>query len=84
MSTSIVNLKVGETAIITGMQTAKSAIGQRLLDMGITRGTHLLVERVAPLGDPIQIYVKNYHLALRKEEAEDIHVERTAEQTETT
>jgi Fe2+ transport system protein FeoA len=51
------------------------AIRQRLLDMGITRGAELRVERRAPLGDPIEIRVKGYYLALRHEEARDIMVE---------
>lgn len=51
------------------------AIRQRLLDMGITRGTTLRVDRYAPLKDPIQINVKGYALALRVSEGEMIEVE---------
>ena len=51
------------------------AIRQRLLDMGVTRGTVVRVERRAPLGDPIEICVKGYCLALRSEEAAGITVE---------
>jgi Fe2+ transport system protein FeoA len=51
------------------------AIRQRLLDMGVTRGTVVRVERHAPLGDPVEICVKGYCLALRMEEAADITVE---------
>lgn len=50
-------------------------IRQRLLDMGITRGTIVRVERHAPMGDPVEIAIKNYHLALRMNEARDIEVE---------
>jgi Fe2+ transport system protein FeoA len=53
----------------------RGAIRQRLLDMGITRGTVVRVERRAPLGDPIEICVKGYCLALRGEEAAGITVE---------
>jgi len=53
----------------------QAAIRQRLLDMGVTRGTVVRVDRTAPLGDPIQICVKGYCLALRKEEAAGITVE---------
>ena len=42
--------------------------------MGVTTGTLIEVERVAPLGDPIEVKVKGYHLSLRKEEAENIFV----------
>ena len=50
-------------------------IRRRLLDMGVTAGTPVEVERVAPLGDPIEIKLKSYHLTLRKEEARRIEVE---------
>jgi len=42
--------------------------------MGIVRGETILIERLAPLGDPIEYFVKGYHLALRKEEAAQIEV----------
>ena len=48
---------------------------QRLLDMGITRGTELVVERHAPLGDPVEISLKGYSLALRMNEARHIEIE---------
>ena len=53
------------------------AIKQRLLDMGITRKTLIKVERMAPLGDPIEISVKGYYLAIRREEAKYIEIEET-------
>lgn len=49
--------------------------GKRIMEMGVTPGALLEVERVAPLGDPIDIKVKGYHLSLRKEEADAITVE---------
>ncbi len=45
------------------------------MDMGIVKGTLIEVERLAPLGDPIEIKIRDYHLSLRKEEAADIYVE---------
>ena len=53
----------------------EGALYKRLLDMGIIKGTTIEVVRVAPLGDPIDIKVKGYHLSLRKEEAAQIFVE---------
>ena len=53
-------------------------IRRRLLDMGVVAGSEVSVERIAPLGDPVQIRVKGYDLALRKSEAEKI----TADVTE--
>lgn len=51
------------------------SIHRRLLDMGLVSGTEVEVERVAPLGDPVEIRIKGYHLTLRKEEAINVHVE---------
>lgn len=50
-------------------------ICRRLLDMGCVKGTEIEVIKVAPLGDPIDITIKGYHLSLRKEEAKNIEVE---------
>ena len=55
----------------------KGGIRHRLLDMGVVNGVVVEVQRVAPLGDPVQIKVRGYDLALRKEEAEKIQVELT-------
>jgi Fe2+ transport system protein FeoA len=55
--------------------TGNGFIRQRILDMGIVKGTEIEVERVAPLGDPIEIKVKGYHLSLRKAEAANIYLE---------
>ncbi|MFA7230338.1 MAG: FeoA family protein [Victivallaceae bacterium] len=64
----------GETVKIVRI-SGFSAIKQRLLDMGITRGMEVKVERYAPLRDPIQITVKGYSLALRVSEGKMIEVE---------
>jgi DtxR family Mn-dependent transcriptional regulator len=48
---------------------------KRIVEMGVTPGAVVEVERIAPLGDPIEIKVKGYHLSLRKEEAEKIEVD---------
>ena len=50
-------------------------IHRRLLDMGLVAGSEVELQRVAPLGDPIEIKVKGYNLSLRKEEAASIEVE---------
>jgi len=54
-------------------------IKRRLLEMGVVRGSRVVVERVAPLGDPIEIHVKGYHLSLRREEAAMIEVKKLDE-----
>jgi DtxR family transcriptional regulator, Mn-dependent transcriptional regulator len=53
----------------------KKSITHRLIEMGIGRGTIIEVVRTAPFGDPIEIKVKGYHLSIRKQEAENIHVQ---------
>jgi len=50
-------------------------IRRRFLDMGLVSGSEVEMERVAPLGDPIEVRIKGYHLTLRKEEAANIKVE---------
>jgi Fe2+ transport system protein FeoA len=45
------------------------------MDMGVVAGTPFEVERVAPLGDPVELKLKGFHLSLRREEAGDIWVE---------
>jgi Fe2+ transport system protein FeoA len=48
---------------------AKGPIRRRLLEMGFIRGEHLKVAKLAPLGDPMEIIIKGYHLSLRREES---------------
>lgn len=54
---------------------ATGELRRRLLDMGVVPGTEVVVAGVAPLGDPIEVKVKGYHLSLRKKEAAAIFVE---------
>ncbi|MEA1959079.1 MAG: FeoA family protein [Chloroflexota bacterium] len=51
------------------------SVRRRILDMGVVSGAQIEVQRVAPLGDPIEIKIKGYNLTLRKEEAANIEVE---------
>lgn len=55
--------------------TSKGNLFKRITEMGLTTGTVIEVERVAPLGDPVEMKVKGYHLSLRKDEASKIEVE---------
>ena len=55
--------------------TGHGKIKRRLMDMGIIPGTEMEVQKVAPLGDPIEIKCKGYNLSLRQEEADTIDVE---------
>lgn len=49
-------------------------IRRRIMDMGITKGTQVSVTKVAPLGDPIDVTVRGYHLSLRRSDAANIEV----------
>lgn len=51
-----------------------AAARRRLLEMGLVRGETISVQRVAPLGDPVEFTIKGYHLSLRRQNAADIDV----------
>lgn len=67
------DLHPGEEATVLQVQ-AKGPVRQRLLEMGFIRGAHLRVEKLAPLGDPMELIIKGYHLSLRREEGDCILV----------
>ncbi|MFC1632174.1 ferrous iron transport protein A [Candidatus Omnitrophota bacterium] len=67
-------LKPGQRAKVVKV-AGQGPIFRRILDMGVVRGAEVLIERIAPLGDPIEIKIRGYHLSLRKSEAENIFVE---------
>ena len=66
-------IKPGETVSVAAFN-GTGALRRRLMDMGITKGTKIVVRRVAPLGDPVEVTVRGYELSLRKTEAENIEV----------
>jgi len=66
-------LDIGKKAVISSI-LGKGAARRRMIDMGMTRGTTVEVVRKAPMGDPIDIRVKGYHLSMRRTEAELIIV----------
>ncbi len=72
-STQLHLLRPGQRATITKVNGA-SALRRRFVEMGIVKGETILIERNAPLGDPVEYFIKGYHLALRKEEAAFIEV----------
>ena len=67
-------VKVGETVKVVKLH-GEGADKRRIMDMGITKGVEIYIRKVAPLGDPIEITVRNYELSLRKADAEMIEVE---------
>ena len=65
---------IGETVTVVKIH-GEGAVKRRIMDMGITRHTPVYVRKVAPLGDPIEVTVRNYELSIRKADAEMIEVE---------
>ena len=74
MMKTLKEVKCGETVKVTKL-IGVGAVKRRIMDMGITKGTDVLVRKVAPLGDPIEVTVRGYELSLRKADAEMIEVE---------
>ena len=68
-------LKVGQKAKVLKLNEQNKAIRRHLLDMGITRGVEITIKKVAPMGDPIDIQLRDYELCLRKEDLSKIEVE---------
>lgn len=68
-------IKPGEKAKVLSLDGDRE-IKKRITEMGLTRGSVVEVERIAPLGDPMDIKVRGYRLSLRKEEASRVTVER--------
>ena len=69
----LTSLEVGHRAVVTAIHVPPEHRG-RLLEMGLLVGTNVELIRFAPLGDPVEIKVRGYHLSLRKHEAEKILV----------
>lgn len=67
------DVKIGETATVVKLH-GEGAVKRRIMDMGITKNTEVFVRKVAPLGDPIEVNVRNYELSIRKADAEMIEV----------
>ncbi len=68
------SLAVGESGRIVGF-TLPDDLRQRLLELGLTKGTLCKVVRFAPLGDPLELEIRGYRLSLRKAEAEGVLIE---------
>lgn len=68
------NVSVGKTVTVKRLH-GEGPIKRRIMDMGITKGVQVYVRKVAPLGDPIEVTVRDYELSLRKADAELIEVE---------
>ena len=65
--------KVGDTVRVVKLH-GEGAVKRRIMDMGLTKGVEVIIRKVAPLGDPIEVTVRGYELSLRKADAEMIEV----------
>lgn len=73
------HLLPGQSGIVERV-TGAGPFRQRLLEMGITRGVRISMEKNAPLGDPTEYVVKSYHISLRRGEAELIDLQESPEE----
>ena len=64
---------VGQTYDVANIN-GTGALRRRIMDMGITRGTQLKVVKEAPLGDPMELELRGYHLSLRRADADCVEV----------
>lgn len=68
------DVQVGETVTVAKLH-GDGPVKRRIMDMGLTKGTKVYVRKVAPLGDPMELTVRNYELSVRKADAGMIEVE---------
>ena len=68
------DVKIGDTCRVKRIH-GEGALKRRIMDMGITKGVEIYVRKVAPLGDPIEVTVRDYELSIRKGDAQLIEVE---------
>lgn len=78
MKMTLDKLKTGNKGIIRSVG-GEGALRRRLLDMGLTPNTVVMVRKVAPLGDPIELNLRSYELTIRQDDAKKIEVQEVAE-----
>ena len=74
MKRTLAGLKPGQSGMVESL-TAEGAVKRHFLDMGITKGVRITVDRIAPFGDPIAVRLRGYSLSLRRAEAKKIVLE---------
>jgi ferrous iron transport protein A len=70
---TLADLKPGENALVAAVG-GSDALHRRLLDMGLTPGVRVLLQKTAPMGDPLEIHLRGYALTLRREDAGKIDI----------
>jgi ferrous iron transport protein A len=68
------DLRPGQECVVLAFHNDNAALRRRLLDMGITKGVNVTVKKMAPLGDPIDIYLRGYELCLRRADMAGIDI----------
>ena len=71
---SLAALPLGREAVVRSVRTARP-LARRLMELGLVPGTRVSVTRVAPLGDPLELRLRNYALSIRRAEALSIEVD---------
>jgi ferrous iron transport protein A len=71
---SLRTMKPGDKAEVVGFDTGSKSYRERLLSMGLTKGTVFTLHKIAPLGDPVEIEVRGFKLSLRKGEADALKI----------
>ena len=71
---TLAELKIGQDALIESIG-GTGELRHHLLDMGLTPGTEVTLRKVAPMGDPIELYLRGYVLTIRAEDAAKIEIE---------
>ena len=74
MDKKLSELEPGDKGVVVKI-VGSSSTRRRIMDMGVVRGTKVVLIRRAPLGDPVELEIRDYNLSLRKREAENIYVE---------
>ena len=72
--TTLTNLPIGEKATVVSV-SGNNSVTKRLMEMGVVPGVSVRVIKSAPFGDPLEVRVRGYHLAMRRSEADAIEVQ---------
>lgn len=72
---TLADLKVGQRGKVLEIKGCNHMLKRRMLDMGITAGVSVEIKKIAPMGDPVDIYIRDYELCMRKHDMAKIIVE---------
>jgi len=75
MEISLKECRPGDKVVIVRV-CGEGPVKRRLMDMGVTRGAEILVRKVAPMGDPIEVNIRGYELTFRKADASNIMIQK--------